>query len=126
MKNHFRFSRFFASTIFFLVSPFAFLQAHSDQINRAKLETETPDLTVNNIFTMVVSNRNPPQLLDTLETLVENGDITVQKIHFESVVDSARNNRIFAYLIHPNNQGNLPAVLILHGGTQTPVPAPAR
>ena len=85
-------------------------------------ETDTsflPEIKVNNIFQEIVAITAPPKVLDTLETTISSDGVIVNKIHFESVVDKDRVNTIFAYLIHPKGKANLPAMLILHGGTQT-------
>jgi len=77
-----------------------------------------PELKVNDIFQEKVANTTAPKVLDTLGTVTKD-EIVVTKIHFESVVDKDRINKLFAYLIRPKGKTNLPAILILHGGAQT-------
>jgi dienelactone hydrolase len=89
------------------------------QISQAQKTGYIPDLNLNNIFVEVVENQTPPTVLDTLETLVTEENVRVTKLHFESVIDSERTNKIFAYHMAPVGKTNLPAILILHGGTQT-------
>ncbi|WP_375448395.1 alpha/beta hydrolase family protein [uncultured Fibrella sp.] len=119
MKNQFFCWLFAGMTVFLLVGTVVQLQAQRTPSAGAVTSHYVPDLTVDNIFRAAVSNRKPPRILDTLSTTLEDGDIVVTRIRFESVIDSARTNRIFAYLIYPKNKHRVPALLMLHGGTQT-------
>jgi len=86
---------------------------------KSQLANCIPNLRVNDIFKDVVKNDQPPKVLDTLETTILDDDIEVSKIHFESKVDKERVNKLYAIFIHKKGESNLPAILILHGGTQT-------
>lgn len=83
------------------------------------LSSYSPNLSVNDVFKDLVENINPPIILDTLQTIEMEDGIEVRKIHFQSVVDRDRVNKLYAILINPKGKTSLPALLILHGGTQT-------
>ncbi len=110
---------FFVLTISGVGINYVPLYAQNDSTTRTENKGYRPDLTLNNIFTAAVGNQTPPRIIDTLEMILESGAIVVKKIRFESLVDEDRTNRIFSYLIYPKDKKDLPAILILHGGTQT-------
>nr|WP_248926291.1 discoidin domain-containing protein [Paenibacillus hamazuiensis] len=52
------------------------------------------------------------------ETTAESGAVKVTKVLYQSDVDAARSNQVYAVIAAPAAAGSYPGVLILHGGTE--------
>lgn len=97
-------------------SPFALSQSSEEADSSFSICTEDE---LNNIFKNTVEYKDPPTVIDTIETNLYFGNIKISKIHFESIIDNKKENKIYAIMMHPNDGNNLAAILMLHGGTQT-------